>query len=130
MSHREFSPFGSPTKTLFLHQHQFKPFELYEENGVDSLVRGLIVQPTQNLDVAFADEVKNRLFQGSSSFGLDLIALNIQRGRDHGLPPYNDYRELCGRKRAQNWEDLFDVIPPVVSVLAASPTRGTSDVFQ
>ena len=40
-----------------LHQHQFKPFELYESNGIDSLLRGLLMQPAQKIDRAFSSEV-------------------------------------------------------------------------
>jgi len=54
---RTFSPFGAQVKNLQLHRHQFKPFELYEKDGVETLVRGLVIQPAQGMDMAFADEV-------------------------------------------------------------------------
>ena len=36
----------------------------------------------------------------------DLMALNIQRARDHGLPDYNSIREAYGLSRVDSWEDI------------------------
>eukprot|EP00058_Branchiostoma_floridae_P020862 XP_002606352.1 hypothetical protein BRAFLDRAFT_67595 [Branchiostoma floridae] len=37
---------------------------------------------------------------------LDLAALNIQRGRDHALPGYNDWRVLCNMTAVNDWDSL------------------------
>jgi hypothetical protein len=43
-------------------------------------------------------------------YGMDLAALNIQRGRDHGLAPYNAWREPCGLKPLTDWPNLLQVM--------------------
>lgn len=42
--------------------------------------------------------------------GHDLKAIDIQRCRDYGIAPYNDYRVLCKLPRAEKFSDFSDVI--------------------
>ena len=78
---------------------------------MDDLVRGLTAQNGEKWDNIFSEDVLNHLFEAfPNRGGLDLVALNIQRGRDHGITGYNAYREVCGIGKARNFDDLKDFI--------------------
>ena len=51
----------------------------------------------------------------SNHTGLDLVSFNIQRGRDHGLPGYAEYRSICQVGRSKTFDDLQNNIRPDVS---------------
>ena len=62
---------------------------LDEKNGgLDGLVRGLCASKIQSVDRFISRDVTRHLFSSHPPDGLgtDLASLNIQRGRDHGLP--------------------------------------------
>ena len=89
------------------------PTMIRSGNLIDSLVRGLVMSSMETMDRKLSEEVGNHLFEekGKAFSGLDLGALNIQRGRDHGLPGYNRYRDLCGLARADTFEDFLEISP-------------------
>jgi hypothetical protein len=46
----------------------------------------------------------------------DLLATDIQRGRDVGIPPYIKVRELCGFSVITSFDDLLKILSPTVSL--------------
>ncbi|MEQ8791865.1 MAG: peroxidase family protein [Pirellulaceae bacterium] len=63
---------------------------LTTSGGIEPFLKGLSVQAIQEIDAHVVDGVRNLLFDPPAQF--DLAAINIQRGRDHGLPDYNQTR--------------------------------------
>ena len=66
----------------------FNPSQFSASGGTDPILRGLISVPVRRVDEFLNNVLTNQLFQTASSPGMDLASLNMQRGRDHGLPPY------------------------------------------
>lgn len=56
--------------------------------GIDPVLRGLLLSPAklQSPGQMMVEELTERLFQAQGGMPFDLAALNLQRGRDHGLP--------------------------------------------
>ncbi|KAH9363570.1 hypothetical protein HPB48_021149 [Haemaphysalis longicornis] len=44
------------------------------------------------------------------AYGLDLFAIDIQRGRDHGLRPYVDYVQHCRNITVESFENLTNLM--------------------
>lgn len=61
----------------------------------DDIIRGIVTQPASESDPFVTREITNLLFKTRDKWGMDLIAMDIQRGRDHGIASYNDYRYYC-----------------------------------
>lgn len=41
---------------------------------------------------------------------MDLVSIDIQRGRDHGMPTYNQIRRLCGLQPVKNFRQLKSIL--------------------
>jgi peroxidase len=55
------------------------------------------------------------LYKNNGQFGMDAVSLDIQRGRDHGLPGYNQYRKFCGLPAVKSFDGFLDVMSKSVS---------------
>jgi len=72
---------------------------------VNQIVRGQMGEPSAEADPGFNDDLINALFDEN----LDLAALNINRAREHGVPGYNTFREICQSGafgRVESFEEL------------------------
>ncbi|MCC6906993.1 MAG: hypothetical protein IT430_03545 [Phycisphaerales bacterium] len=96
-----------PEGNLPLEEAFFRP-ELIVELGIEPLLRGLVVRPAQTLDPYIIDPVRNMLFGPPGAGGFDLVSLNMQRGRDHGVASYNHVRRSLGLAEVQLFEEITD----------------------
>ncbi|KAG8122839.1 hypothetical protein E2320_018318 [Naja naja] len=95
-----------------LHLTFMAPWRIIAEGGIDPIVRGFMINHSKLMrqDQMMVEELQERLFAQLRHIGLDLSALNLQRGRDHGLPGYNAWRRFCGLSAPSNEAQLSAVL--------------------
>jgi hypothetical protein len=76
------------------------------DTGIDPILKYLASDNAQEVDTKVVDGVRNFLFGPPGAGGFDLASLNIQRGRDHGLPDYNSARAAYGLPRVTGFGQI------------------------
>lgn len=77
-----------------------------QAGDIDPFLKADSIGVAQEIDVHVDDAVRNFLFGPPGAGGLDLAALNIQRGRDHGLSDFNSMRVAFGLPRVTSFAQI------------------------
>ena len=129
--------------SLSLHELFFTP-SLIKDDGITPFLSGLAKQRMRNIDVQIVESVRSFLFhRQEKGHLLDLAALNIQRGRDHGLPDYNTCRGRLKLPKKRRFRDItrdsetaarlevayagdIDAVDPWIGGLAEDHVKGSN----
>ena len=93
------------------------PADFAADGGAAGLLRHLTNDLSNALDVHIVDDLRNFLFGPSA--GLDLAAINIQRGRDLGLGTLNETRQALGLSPYQSFSQITSDAATAAALQAA-----------
>ena len=113
------------TGPLELSQVFFNPDQFPASFGTDPLTRGLITQTSRRVDEFLSTVLTSNLFRTH----LDLASLNIQRGRDHGLPPYLTWQRYCKEAFPELIDARFENVLTYVRFLELYGSLDTLDLW-
>lgn len=106
-----------------------RPFHYYKPGRVDEVVAGIINTPAQVYDPFVTEEISGHLFQEpGESFGMDLPAINLARGREQGVPGYNAYRKWCGLGAVKSFAELQPLMANRTAVLYSKLYKHVDDI--
>jgi len=95
---------GDNLDVISLQDAFFNP-QLISQEGVDQSLVGLAFQESNDIDNLIVDGVREFLF-GAGTGGFDLAAVNIQRGREVGIPGYTEVYEQIFGESIETFDDL------------------------
>ncbi len=95
-----------PQGDILLRNAYFNPAATSDVGGIEPYLIGMSTVVEQDFDCKVIDDLRNFLFGPPGAGGLDLVALNIQRGRDRGLPDYNTVRTDYGLAPVNSFSEM------------------------
>lgn len=122
----------------------FNPNQITNNTAlIDQVLMGASLQKSQEIDLKIVDSVRNVLFGPPGAGGTDLIAVDVQRGRDHGIVDYNelrvaydlpgltDFNQLPANATTRNslktlYGNNIDNVDAIVGALAETHLAGSS----
>ena len=109
-------------KTFFMAPDDFNAF-----GGADGFLRHLAAEASQTMDVRIVEDLRNFLFD--PPVGMDLAAINIQRGRDLGLGTLNETRQVLGLEPYTTFEQITNDAATVAAMKTAFGTPDNVDLW-
>lgn len=84
----------------------YNPQTILYVGGIDAYIKGMATQVQQDLDSKMIDAVRNFDYGSSDKEGTDRAAVTINKGRDIGLPSYNQVRVDLGLPTYRSFDNL------------------------
>uniref|UniRef100_A0A915BN44 NAD(P)H oxidase (H2O2-forming) n=1 Tax=Parascaris univalens TaxID=6257 RepID=A0A915BN44_PARUN len=107
---------------LRLCQNWWNAQDIVQEYSVDEIVLGMASQIGEGEDIIIVEDLRDFVFGPMHFTRLDVVASSIMRGRDNGLPPYNELRKSFNLP-TKNWTTinplLYEKNPKMFIELAA-----------
>ncbi len=76
-------------------------------NGIEGLLQGASRLVMKEINTRIVDDLRNFLFgPPAANMLLDLVTLNLQRARDHGIPDYNAVRSAYGLSTVSTYAEV------------------------
>ncbi|XP_027203202.2 peroxidase-like [Dermatophagoides pteronyssinus] len=97
--------------TIMLKDRFFNMVEVWK-GQITPIVRGLLAESAKNIDPYGVIDIKDFLFFNPRRPSIvDLFSINVNRGRDHGIPAYVYLLQYCTGYEVHSWKDLEKFMP-------------------
>ena len=103
------------------------PADFAANTGTAGMLRHLLADPSQAMDARIVEDLRNFLFDPPAA--MDLAAINIQRGRDLGLPTLNQTRAAFGLEPYTDFHQITNDPGTVAALQAAFSSVDQIDLW-